>query len=116
MVRKLAVLMALVQASRSSELAALDLKYRVVRPEGITFRLATLTEKRSPGAPPKELFFGSFPEDERVCVIRCLRVYERSLLNTGAKVKRRRANYSSRMLSHSDQLHRRESQSGSRSC
>ena len=77
MVRKLAVLMALVQASRSSELAALDLKYRVVRPEGITFRLATLTKKRSPGAPPKELFFGGFPEDERVCIIRCLRVYEK---------------------------------------
>ena len=76
LVRKLAVLMALVQACRSSELAALDLDYRIVQPEGVTFKLATLTKKRSPGAPPKQLFFGGFPEDERICIVRCLKAYE----------------------------------------
>lgn len=46
-------------------MAALDLKYRVYKPEGVAFKLA-LTKKRAVGAPPKELFFGGFPEDENL--------------------------------------------------
>ena len=42
---KLVVLMALVDASRTSELAALDLKYRVFTPEGVRFTLSKLTKK-----------------------------------------------------------------------
>ena len=73
---KLAILMALIQACRTSELAALDLKYRVYKPEGVLFKLPTVTKKRAVGAPPKELFFGGFPDDGNLCVINCLRAYE----------------------------------------
>ena len=73
---KLAVLFALVEASRSSELAALDLRFRQFRPEGVSFILPSLTKKRNPGAPPKEVFFGSFPENGNLCVTNCLRCYE----------------------------------------
>ena len=51
--QKLALLMALVEASRSSELHALDVRYRVFKPEGVLFSLPTLTKKRTCGAPPK---------------------------------------------------------------
>lgn len=74
---KLCMLMALVVASRSSELAALDLRFRVFSPDGVTFRLPTLTKKRKAGAPPKKLFFGGFKEDAALCVVDCLQEYER---------------------------------------
>ena len=73
---KLVLVMALVQACRASELAALDLKYRVYRPEGVAFSLGTLTKKRKAGSPPNQMFFGAFPEDERLCVATCLKLYE----------------------------------------
>ena len=73
---KLVILMALVEASRSSELAALDLRFRVYSPEGVSFTLPTLTKKRKAGAPPRKLFFGGFPPDSKLCVIHCLREYE----------------------------------------
>lgn len=72
---KLAMLMALTGACRSSELAALDLSYRSFKPQGVSFKLPTLTKKRAPGAPPKELFFGAYQE-EILCVVECLRQYE----------------------------------------
>lgn len=56
---KLVMLMALVEASRSSELATLDLRFRSFGAEGVTFKLLTLTKKRNPGAPPRELFFAA---------------------------------------------------------
>lgn len=74
------MLMALVKASRSSELAALDLRFRTFNQEGVLFRLASLTKKRSPGAPPRELLFGGYPEDENLCVVQCLRSYEKATL------------------------------------
>ena len=43
--QKLALLFALVEASRSSELQALDLRFRVYKPEGVRFQLPTLTKK-----------------------------------------------------------------------
>ena len=75
--QKLVVLMALVAASRTSELKALDIRFRTYKPDGVLFRLASLTKKRSPGLPPRKLFFGAFPEDRRLCVVECLRRYER---------------------------------------
>ena len=74
--QKLAVLLALVEASRSSELAALDLSFRRYFPEGVRFRLDSLTKKRTPGTPPRELFFGAFPPNPLLCVVKCLRIYE----------------------------------------
>ena len=67
--QKLVVLMALVEASRTSELKALDMWFRVYKPNGVMFKLASLTKKRTPGLPPKELFFGAFPDDKRLCVV-----------------------------------------------
>ena len=75
--QKLALLMALVEASRSSELHALDVRYRVFKPEGVLFSLPTLTKKRVCGAPPKQLFFAAFPKDQNLCVVQCLREYEK---------------------------------------
>jgi len=74
--QKLALLMALVEASRVSELQALDLRFRLYRPEGAVFTIPTLGKKRTVGAPPKQVMFGAFPEDERLCVVKCLRCYE----------------------------------------
>ena len=78
---KLVMLMALVEASRSSELAALDLRFRSFNPEGVSFKLPTLTKKRSPGAPPRELLFGAFPDDTDLCVCQCLRAYEEATID-----------------------------------
>ena len=57
--KKLALLMALTDASRTSELQALDLRFRRFRPEGVYFTLAALTKKQKVGAPAKGLFFGA---------------------------------------------------------
>ena len=59
--QKTALLMSLVEASRTSELQALGLCFRMFKPEGVIFRLPSLTKKRITGAPPRELFFASFP-------------------------------------------------------
>lgn len=74
--QKLALLMALVVASRTSELQALDLRFRVYRPNGVLFRLVGITKTQQTGSPPKEQFFGAFSE-KRLCVVECLRQYER---------------------------------------
>ena len=74
---KLAMLMALVDANRTSKLAALDLRFKSIVPEGVSFSLATLTKKRKVGAPPRELFFAGFPYDRSLCVVSCLREYEK---------------------------------------
>ena len=74
--KKLALLMALVNANRVSELQTLDLKYRTYRPKGVVFQLSTLGKKRVVGAPLKQMVFGVFPEDSRLCVAKCLRQYK----------------------------------------
>jgi len=55
----------------NSELHALNLNYWVYRPEGVLFKLATLTKKRQVGASPKECFFGAFAKDQHLCVVDC---------------------------------------------
>lgn len=76
--QKTALLMSLVGASRTSQLQALDLRFRVFKPEGVIFKLPSLTKKRIPGAPPRELFFASFPSNPKICPGSCLRNYEES--------------------------------------
>ena len=98
-IRKLAMLMVLVQASRSLEIAALDLSRQWSGQKG-------LTKKRS----LKELFLGGLLEDERVYIIRCLRVYENITADHRGQVKKRRANCFSHM---SSQIHCR---GGSKRC
>ena len=78
---KLAMLMVLVNANRRSELGALDVQFRVFKPEGVVFKLPSLTKKRITGAPPKEVFFGAFPHDQTLCVVQCLGDYMRSFRN-----------------------------------
>ena len=75
--RKLVMLMALIKASRTSELRALDIRFRIYKPDGVIFKLTSLTKKRNPGLPLKELFFRAFPSDERLCIVHCLRQYEK---------------------------------------
>ena len=53
---KLSLLMALVAASHTSKLHALDLRFRVFKPEGALFKLSSLTKKRKIGAPLKGMF------------------------------------------------------------
>ncbi len=74
--QKAALLLALVEASRTSELQALDLRFRVYKPEGVSFKVPTLTKKTT-GAPPKEFFFASFPPNPKICPVHCLRAYEK---------------------------------------
>ena len=74
--QKTALLMSLVEVSRTSQLQALDLRFRVFKPEGVIFKLPSLTKKRIPGAPPRELFFASFPSNPKICPGSCLRNYE----------------------------------------
>ena len=74
--KKLVVLMALVEASRTSELKALDIWLQTYQPNGVVFKLASLTKKKAPGLPPKELFFGALPGDRHLCVVECLKAYE----------------------------------------
>ena len=73
---KLALLMALVSANRTSEIQPLDLHFRSYTPEGIPFKLASLTKKRKVGAPFKDCFFASYPQENRLCVVHCLHTYE----------------------------------------
>jgi len=73
--------MALVGANRTSELQALDLRFRYFTPNGVEFKLSSLTKKRKAGAPLKECFFASFLHDNRLCVVKCLRAYEQATKN-----------------------------------
>jgi len=77
---KLVLLMAIVSASRTSEIHALDLRFRQYKPEGVLFKLSSLTKKRRVGTTPKECFFGAFPGDKKLCVVECLRQYETRIL------------------------------------
>ena len=78
-------LMALVQASRSSELHALDVRFWMYGPDGVVFTLPVLTKKRKVGVPAKELFFGSYSVYSRLCVVQCLRQYEQATLKFHTK-------------------------------
>lgn len=75
---KLTMLMALVDANRTSELAALDLQFKSVSPDRVSFSLGMLMKKRKVGAPPPQhkLIFGGFSHDKSLCVVACLSEYE----------------------------------------
>ena len=73
--RRLVVLLALSNASRTSDLHALDLRFRQFTPEWVTFRIPVLTKTRRSG-PPKEAFFAKFADDEAVCPVQTLKFYK----------------------------------------
>ena len=70
--------MALGNASRSSDLHALDLRFIQFTPEGVTFRLPGLTKMRRSG-PPREAFFAKLADDEALCPVKTLKVYEEKM-------------------------------------
>ena len=87
---KLAMLGALITASRSSSLAKLDLKFRFFVSNGVYFKIADLTNCSRPEHPGQKIFFASFPPDRRSCFCTYLKVYiERTKAsrptNSGAK-------------------------------
>ena len=74
---KLGVLMALSNADRSSDLQALDLKFRTFVPGGVEFAIPGLTKTRRAGHPPCVTFYAEFHQDTRLCPVTVLREYER---------------------------------------
>ena len=72
---KLAMLGALITASRSSSLAKLDLKFRFFVSNGVYFKIADLTKCFRAGSPNSKDFFASFPPDRRLCFCTYLKVY-----------------------------------------
>ena len=71
--RKTVVLLALSNASRASDLTALDMRFRQFSPEGVLFQIPGLTKTRHSG-PPREVFFAKF-EEESLCLVRTLVQY-----------------------------------------
>ena len=74
--KKLAVLLALVLAHRSSDLVRLSLKGRRYSQDGVTLSCVGLAKQSRPGKMTHEVFIASF-EDPAVCPVACLRSYER---------------------------------------
>ena len=73
------MLLALSNADRCSDLAALDLGFRSLHANGVKFIIPGLTKTRRTG-PPKEAFYASLSESPLPCPVQCLREYE---LQTG---------------------------------
>ena len=69
-------LLALTAPDRPSGHAACDLRFRYFHPEGIQFKLLELTKTARQGQDPKSCFHASFPENEHLCVCKCLQEYE----------------------------------------
>ena len=72
---KLAMLMALANADRCSDLAALDLSFRSFQNGGVKFSIPSLTKTRREG-PPIEAFYPEFSADPRLCPVQTLICYE----------------------------------------
>lgn len=84
---KLAMLFALSNADRCSELASLDLRFRSVTREGVRFVIPGLTKTRRSG-PPKDAFYPSFTEDRRLCPVVTLKAYEQRTNEVRSKTDR----------------------------
>ena len=72
---KVAMLMALSNADRCSDLVALDLNFRSFQPDGVLFIIPGLTKSRRSG-PPIKAFYPSFTEDPKLCPVKALRSSE----------------------------------------
>lgn len=77
--KRLAMLLALSNGTRSSDLHALDLRFRQISDNGMLFRIPGLTKTRRSGQ-PKEAFFHCFEEDTNLCPVENLRIYEEKTL------------------------------------
>ena len=72
---KLTMLLALTNADRCSDLAALNLSYRTYLGNGVRFLIPGLTKTRSSG-PPLESHYPAFPDNQKLCPVSTLRAYE----------------------------------------
>ena len=75
--QKLGFLLALTAMERVSEVVSHDLRYRRFIPEGVTFALPDLTKKSRAGKDLKTSFHAGFEENPNLCVVKCLKEYER---------------------------------------
>ena len=75
--QKLGMLLALTAIERVSEVIAHDLRYRHYSQDGVMFHLPELTNKSKVGSTLKSSFHASFPSNPKLCVIECLREYEK---------------------------------------
>ena len=83
---KLVMLMALANADRCSDLAALDLDYRTFQQNGVKFVIPKLTKTRRLG-PPMEAFYSSFPSEAKLCPVTTLRCYEEKTTSLRKRTK-----------------------------
>ena len=65
---KVAMLFALANADRCSDLAALDLRHRSFQVDGVKFVIPGLTKTRRSG-PPIEVFYPSFTANSKLCPV-----------------------------------------------
>ena len=75
--KKAATLLALINADRCSDLAALDRDHVRWTPDGVEFTVTRLTKTRSarrPG-PPRKVCYAGFPDNNEVCPVTVLRLY-----------------------------------------
>ena len=72
---KLAMLLALSNADRCSELAALNLDFRYFQSNGVLFVIPRLTKSRRNG-PPLQAFYPEFTANPKLCPLQTLRSYE----------------------------------------
>ena len=66
--------MALANADRCSDLAALDRDYLKWTPSGVQFTVVQLTKTRTAG-PPRTVHYSSLPEDVEACPVSTLHLY-----------------------------------------
>ena len=71
-----AMLLALANADRVSDLHSLDLKFRSYRYGGASFIIPSLTKTRRSG-PPREVFYAQLEENPKLCPVTSLRAYEK---------------------------------------
>jgi len=72
--KKVVTLMALSNADRCSDLAALDRDYMRWTPTGVHFTVVQLTKTRSSG-PPRTVYYSALPNDRDICPVTNLRQY-----------------------------------------
>ena len=78
--RKLATLLALVLAHRSSDLSRLTLQGRKYSANGVSLRLSGLAKQARPGKEKslQPVFISRYSEDKLLCPVACLKAYEKA--------------------------------------
>lgn len=72
--KRLVTLLALCNASRVSDIKALESRFKVFTDGSVKFTIPGLTKTRRSG-PPKEVFFVEFKEGECFCPVRTVKVH-----------------------------------------